>query len=348
MIEVIETTGADNQAWAEYVAAHPDSQLFHEQRWGAAIAAAYGHTTLHLAAKRAGKLVGVLPLTDVKSALFGRSLISGAFAVGGGALADDDAALDALCARAVELGRERRVKYVELRGGRAPRGGEWTEKSGIHAAFQRELPASEDEILPWLPKNRRAQIKKAMRLESEEGASLRLDGRAEEFQPLYAESLRNLGTPVPPVSFFREIMERFGDCAEISLCVASDGAPVAGLLTFWRRDVVAPYYIGATARARALSAFDYLYYLLMRRAIQRGVRIFDYGRSKVGSTHFNTKTYWGFEPTPVVYHVALIGAKELPNLSGANPKFALVSETWKRLPLPVANFAGPMLARHLA
>jgi len=348
MIEVVESTEADNQAWADYVAAHPQSQLFHERRWSAAIGAAYGHETLHLAARREGQIVGVLPLTDVRSALFGRSLISGAFAVGGGALADDEAALDALCARAVELARARNARYIELRGGRAPKSGAWIEKTGIHAAFQRDLPASEAEIPPWLPKNRRAQIKKAMRLESEHGASLRLDGRAEEFHPLYAESLRNLGTPVPPVSLFAAIMDQFGDCAEISLCVASDGAPVAGLLTFWRRDVVAPYYIGATARARALSAFDYLYYQLMRRAIARGIKVFDYGRSKVGSTHFDTKIYWGFEPKPVVYHVALIGAKELPNLSGANPKFALVSNAWKRLPLPVANFAGPILARHLA
>lgn len=347
MIEVVETTVADDQAWADYVAGQPEARLFHERRWGAVIDEAYGHRTLHLAAKRAGRIVGVLPLTDVRSVLFGRSLISGAFAVAGGALADDDEALEALLARAVDLGRARNVQYVELRGGRAPATPLWVQKTGVHAAFQKELPASEDALLPSLPKNRRAQIKKATRLVSELGARLRLDGTADDFQPLYAQSLRNLGTPVPPVALFRAIMDRFRDCAEISL-IEREGSPIAGLLTFWRGGVVSPYYIGGTSEARARFAYDLLYFDLMRRAIARGVRTFDFGRSKIGSTHFDTKTYWGFEPTPVVYHVAMVRAKELPNLSGANPKFALVSEAWKKLPQPVADVAGPMLARHLA
>ncbi|MEQ1929242.1 MAG: FemAB family XrtA/PEP-CTERM system-associated protein [Parvularculaceae bacterium] len=347
MIEIVETTRADDAAWRDYTGRNPEARLFHDRRWGDVIEKAYGHRTVHLAAKRGGRVVGVLPVTDVKSALLGRALISGAFAVAGGALADDDEALGALCGRAHDMGRELGVKYVELRGGGAPANTVWVAKSGIHAAFVRELPATEDGLIPWLPKNRRAQVKKAMRIESEHGASLRSGGTPEEFQPLYAESLRNLGTPVPPMALFREIMTAFADSAEITLCM-KDGAPIAGVLSFWHGGSVAPYYIGGTAEARALFAYDYLYFSLMKEAIARGVRIFDYGRSKIGSTHFDTKTYWGFAPTPVVYQVGLVRAKELPNLSGANPKFALFSDVWKRLPLPVANLAGPILARHLA
>ena len=347
MIEVVETSQADAAAWSAYLERRDDALLFHDRRWGEAIEAAYGHRTIHLAARRGGAVVGVLPLTDVKSALFGRSLISGAFAVGGGALADDQEALDALSARAVAIGRALGVNYVELRGGQRPADPAWAEKTGIYASFTRELPETVEELISWLPKNRRAQVKKAMRIESEQGASLRLGGTASEFQPLYAEALRNLGTPTPPLALFDAIMTRFRDEAEISLAV-KDARPIAGVLAFWRRRSVSPYYIGGTAEGRSLLAYDYLYFQLMKRAIARGVRIFDYGRSKVGSTHFDTKTYWGFQPAPVVYHVALVRAKALPNLSGANPKFAAVSAAWKRLPLPVANFAGPLLARHLA
>jgi hypothetical protein len=95
-----------------------------------------------------------------------------------------------------------------------------------------------------------------------------------------------------------------------------------------------------------MRAYDYLYYSLMRRAVLRGIRTFDFGRSKVGSTHSLTKTYWGFEPQPLLYHVALIRAKEIPNVNPNNPKFARFVELWKKLPLPVANVLGPIAARN--
>lgn len=345
MLEIVEISRAD-AAWAEYVSRRADASLFHDQRWGETIESVYGHRTLHLGARRGGTVVGVLPLTDVRSSLFGRSLISGAFAVGGGVLADDDEAVQALGARALEIGRELGVNYVELRGGRAP-GADWREKTGVYAAFSRELPRAVDDLVLWLPKNRRAQVKKAKRLISEGGARLTYEGTPGEFQPLYAHALRNLGTPTPPVAWFREIKERFGDACEISLLLHHE-KPIAGLVTFWSADAVRPYYIGATPEARHQSAYDLIYFSLMERAVERGVRAFDYGRSKIGSPQFDTKTYWGFSPSPLVYHVALIKARELPNVSGANPKFVALSQTWKKLPLPVANFAGPILARHLA
>ncbi|MEK7265136.1 MAG: peptidoglycan bridge formation protein FemAB, partial [Pseudomonadota bacterium] len=84
----------------------------------------------------------------------------------------------------------------------------------------------------------------------------------------------------------------------------------------------------------------------MRRAVERGGRGFDFGRSKVGSTHFDTKKFWGFEPSPVIYHVGLVRAKAAPNVNPNNPKFARLVEIWRRLPLPVANIIGPIVARN--
>lgn len=345
-IEIGEAGSGDKTAWADYIARRNEASIFHDLAWAETVEGAYGWRAVNLTARRGGKIVGVLPLTDVKSRLFGRSLISSAFAVGGGALADDDAALAALGDRAFDIGAERGVNYVELRGGPAP-DARWREKAGLYASFARAMPDKAEDLIAWLPKNRRAQIKKAMRIESVSGASLRLDGRPEEFLPLYAEALRNLGTPAPSLKFVRLLKEKFGDAAEISLLM-KDGAPIATLLTFWRRDRVLPYYIGGSSAARDLFAYDYLYFSLMKRAVEKGVRQFDFGRSKIGSTHYDTKTYWGFAATPLVYHVGLVRAKTLPNVSGANPKFAALSAAWKRLPLPIANVAGPILARHLA
>jgi FemAB-related protein (PEP-CTERM system-associated) len=345
-ITVAEAAPGDREAWTRYLDASADATLFHDLRWGEAVADAYGYGSVNLVARREGAVVGVLPLTDVRSALFGRSLISTAFAIGGGVVADDAAAHEALAVRALDLGREFGVNYVELRGGPAPAAG-YVEKSGHYVSFSKELPADEEAVLTGLPKNRRHEVRKSERLERNPGFRYRVGGSPREFHRLYADSVRHLGTPVFPQKFPESLAARFGDDMEIAI-VELDGKPAATLLSFWRGARVMPYYIGGTQAARAARAFDYLYFQLMRRAVLRGARIFDFGRSKVGSTHFDTKKYWGFEPSPIVYHVGLVRAKELPNVSPTNPKFALVSAAWRRLPAFLADRAGPLIARHLA
>jgi FemAB-related protein (PEP-CTERM system-associated) len=332
------------EAWTRYVDGRQDATLFHDLRWLEAVKSGYGYRDFNLIARRGGKVCGVLPLTLVASPLLGRSLISTAFAVGGGIVADDEETVRALGARALEIGRDRGVNYVELRGGPAPGDG-YREKAGVYAAFEKEMPADPEAIRQWLPRNRRAEVKKAMRIDEANENSFRTSRRVRDFYKVYAPALRNLGTPVMPQKFLTALKVNFGDDVEIGL-VEHHGEPIAGLFSFWRRDRVMPYYIGADVKARDIRAYDYLYYTLMKRAVARGIRTFDFGRSKIGSTHYDTKTYWGFEPKPLVYHVALVRAKELPNVNPNNPKFERFVEIWKKLPLPVANLIGPFVARN--
>lgn len=343
-IEVADIAEADRPAWRAYVDAHADATLFHDLRWLDAVNSAYGYRNYRLAAKRGERIVGVLPLTLVASPLLGRSLISVAFAVGGGVLGDDEEARCALGVHALDLGRRLKVNYVELRGGPAP-GEDYQAKTGVYAAFAKELPVEPQAILSWLPRSRRAEVRKSLRFEETGESAFRIADSIDEFYRVYAAALRNLGTPVMPKRFVAALKANFGADAEIGL-VEHQGEPVAGLFSFWRENRVMPYYIGAGAKAREIRAYDYLYYTLMRRAAERGVRTFDFGRSKIGSTHFDTKTYWGFEPAPVVHHVALVGAKKLPNVNPNNPKFARFVAAWRRLPLPLANALGPIVARN--
>ena len=345
-VEVEIAAGADHASWTDYLSAAPGATLFHDWRWGEVIADVYGYETLRLVARRAGAVVGVAPLTDVRSPLLGRSLISTAFTVGGGAVADDAGVGEALADAARSLGEARRVSYVELRGGAAAHAG-WIAKQGVYASFEKKLPANADEILAQIPRTRRAEIRKALALAAAGRLSIRHGAGVDEFYPIYARSLRDHGTPAMPRRFIESLAAAFADETEIAL-VSFDGAPVAALLSFWHGERVMPYYVGALDGAREARAFDYLYYQLMRRAVDKGAGVFDFGRSKIGSTHFKTKTYWGFEPAPLTYYVALVRAKTPPNVNPANPKFALAARAWKRLPTPLANAVGPVLARNFA
>ena len=85
----------------------------------------------------------------------------------------------------------------------------------------------------------------------------------------------------------------------------------------------------------------------MRRASERGLRIFDYGRSKRDAGSYRFKKHWGFEPKPLFYEYYLVRAKSVPEVNPLNPRYRLLIEAWKRMPLRVTQILGPIIARNL-
>jgi len=284
-------------------------------------------------------VTGVLPLVHVKSLLFGSSLISTAFAVQGGPLAADGESLSALESEAVRLMEVLRVPVLELRDFSESRA-DWPSKSNLYATFRRELDPSVERNLKLIPRKQRAMVRKGMRNELRS----QIDDGVDQLYRVYSESVRNLGTPVFPKSYFRLLMEEFSGCCDI-VTVTCGRKAAASVLNFYFRDEVLPFYGGGVQEARALAANDFMYWEVMRRACERGCRIFDFGRSKIGTGSYAFKCNWGFEPTPLVYQYRLAPGRSVPDLNPLNPKLALFVAVWKRLPLPVAAWLGPRIVR---
>ncbi len=332
----------DFGVWDEYVLRHPCGSFFHLSGWGKVFHAAYGYEPIYLAAWREGALVGLLPLIDVRAPLLGHSIVSTAFTVGGGPLADDNNVVAALAEAAVSLGVERDVKHVELRGEGYVLDG-WTRVTGKHAFFRMNIPADEQECLSRIPRKRRADLRKALTAEEAGDLAVRHENDIDTFYKLYGRSLRRHGTPVMPKRFIEELAEVFGQRVEVSFADVR-GEPVAALLSFTFKNFVLPCYVGSVDDARARHAHDFLYWTAMRRAAGAGITQFDFGRSQMGSGAYRYKKTWGAAPSPVTHHYRLIRAKTTPNVSPNNPKFKAFSKAWSKLPLPVANKLGPMLA----
>ncbi|HZT52716.1 MAG TPA: FemAB family XrtA/PEP-CTERM system-associated protein [Stellaceae bacterium] len=332
----------DAPEWERFAAAAPDATFFHRLPWRDVVERGLGHRGHYRCAWRGERLVGILPLFHVRSRLFGSALVSVAFAVYGGIVAADPAAAAALAADAAALGASLGVDHVELRHV-APSTIGWKTKSDFYFTFCRRLAPARDANLKAIPRKKRADLRKAIdnpALRVEVGTDL------DTFFRIYAESVRNLGTPVLPRRFYAAIVAGFGDAVELSAVHGPDG-PVAALMTFYFRDRVMPYYGGATPAARPLHAYDLLYWSLMERAVERGATLFDFGRSKRGTGAYDYKTYWGFEPEPLHYDFHLVRGGDLPDVNPLNPKYRLMIETWRRLPLPIANALGPIVARQL-
>jgi hypothetical protein len=122
---------------------------------------------------------------------------------------------------------------------------------------------------------------------------------------------------------------------------------LSSVLSFYFRDEVLPYYAGDAVAARELAANDFKYWALMQHAWRRGARLFDYGRSKIGTGPYSFKKNWGFTPQPLSYEFQLLAAQELPQHNPNNPKYQLMIRAWRRLPLWLVNRIGPPIVRNL-
>jgi FemAB-related protein (PEP-CTERM system-associated) len=119
------------------------------------------------------------------------------------------------------------------------------------------------------------------------------------------------------------------------------------VLSFYFRDEVLPYYAGEVEAARDLAANDFKYWELLRRACERGLCSFDFGRSKRGTGAFAFKKNWGLEPMPLAYEYCLYRREHIPEHNPLNPRYRVLMALWRRLPIPVANLVGPHLVKGL-
>ena len=327
-------------AWDAFVRAQPDGTFFHLSGWKTVLERAFGHRTHYVVAESVGKIRGVLPLAQVKSVLFGNALVSTPFCVYGGILASDPQAAQALEARACALARELGVDYLEMRN-RRRRHPDWPSKD-LYVTFRKDISDDAETNMLAIPRKQRAMVRKGI----QKGLEPEIDATVDRHYAMYSESLRNLGTPVFSRRYLEVLKDTFGDDCEI-LTVTHEGEPVTSVLSFYFRDEVLPYYGGGTLAARPVAGNDFMYWAVMERARERGLRIFDYGRSKRGTGAFDFKRYWGFEPEPLYYEYFLVRAREVPNLSPTNPKYQRLIELWRKLPLWVTQRVGPPVAKYL-
>lgn len=328
-----------------YVRAHGDATPFHLSGWGRAVARGCGQTNHYLVARNGAAITGLLPMTAVHSPLFGRALVSSAFAVGGGVLADDSATGQALIDAALDVAERRSCPTVELRGGpMAPRDG-WHLDTDSYLGFVRDLAENDQAELLAIPRKQRAEVRRALGLDLvvETG---RGDRDRTAHYAVYSESVRNLGTPVFPRALFEAVLDEYGDEADI-LTVRHDGVAIASVLSLYWRGTVMPYWGGGTATARHWRANDLMYYALMNHARARGCTRFDFGRSKAGTGPAAFKRNWGFEGAPLAYAKHAADGETPRDINPLNPKYRLQVALWQKLPLALANRLGPLIARGL-
>jgi FemAB-related protein (PEP-CTERM system-associated) len=326
-----------------FVIAHPDGTVFHRPQWSLAVERGTGQRAFYLVAERAGAIVGLLPLTMIRSALFGNALVSAGFGTGGGILADAAAPVRALAEAGWSMAERFGCPSLELRGGPFPP--EWTLQEGVYSNFARDLPGGEAALFDALPRRQRAEVRRARDFGLIASADAD-DRHLKAHFRVYGESVRNLGTPVFPGRLFVSMVEAFEGEADIVM-IWKDDRPLASLLTFYFKGVCQPYWGGGTAEAREYRANDLVYFEAMRRGLDRGCTRADFGRSKVGTGPWKRKKIWDFEERPLVYATRTAAGGSSREVNPLSPKYRLQVAAWQKLPLWLANRIGPVIARGL-
>jgi FemAB-related protein (PEP-CTERM system-associated) len=335
-------TGADAPAWDAYVAAHPDASAYHAWSWRRVFEQAFDHECVYLAARRDGALTGVLPLVAFRSLLFGRFLVSLPFFNYGGLLAGDEGARRALVEAAGEAARERGARHVELR--HVARQCEALPFRQHKVAMTLELAGTEDAQWKALDNKVRNQVRKAQKAGcvAETGGAELVD----DFYEVFARNMRDLGTPVYGLQLFDETFRAAPEACRVTL-VRLGGRPVAAAITIDHRAGTENPWASSLREHRALCPNMLLYWEMLRGAIARGLRVFDFGRSTPDEGTFHFKRQWGAVPTPLHWEYVLLAGGALPDHSPANPRFAKAIALWQSLPLWLANAAGPSIVRHI-
>jgi len=329
------------ERWNNFVFACPEATFFHRAEWQQIIHQVFRHPTFFLYAEIAGEIVGVLPLAHVNSRLFGNALVSLPFAVYAGIASNNPEAIAGLEAEAKQLAQKLGVDHLEFRNV-AAKHADWPTQD-LYVTFRKEiLPEVEANMLA-IPRKQRAMVRKGIK----NGLRSEIDHRTDRFFSVFADNVHRHGTPALPKRYFDTLLEVFGNDCQILTITSHEGKLLSSVLSFYFRDEVLPYYAGDDEAARELAANDFKYWELMRRSCEQGLRIFDYGRSKIGTGPYAFKKNWGFEPQPLHYEYCLYKRDSIPQNNPNNAKYKLFIEAWRRMPIGLANWLGPHIVRNL-
>lgn len=331
------------KAWDAFVRAHPQGSVYHLWQTRQVIERAFGHNTHYLCAlDKGGSLIGLLPLVELSSRLFGHFVVSVPFFNYGGVLANNQETAKALIDEARQWSTSVGARHVELRH---------LTDSGLG------LPARTDKVSFWLDlpedpdilwKSFKPKIRAQVRRPESEAPVIKFGGAEllDHFYQVFAINMRDLGTPVYSKHFFKAFLEGMGKQATVAV-VYLDHRPVGGAILLGYEGQLEIPWASTRREVNKLGINMWMYWQILHFAITHNYRRFDFGRCSQESGTYKFKQQWGAKPVQLVWEYLLNGEEALPQLNPHNPKFRLLVAVWQRLPVWLTRILGPGIVKNL-
>ncbi|MAE65098.1 MAG: hypothetical protein CMJ18_12580 [Phycisphaeraceae bacterium] len=322
----------------------PQACAEHDPRWLHVLRGALGHEPYMLVARdEAGDVCGYLPAALVAGRLFGRFLVSLPYLNRAGVVADDPDAAAQLVDAAIDLARSLDVRYLELRHV-AP-----VEHDGLPRRRDEKhlmlLDLPDDPEALW--KSVGPKVRNQVRKGDKQALELDWGGRelVDAFYRVFSVNMRDLGTPVYPRRLFELILEHLGDEAELAV-VRRQGMPIAAAILVHGAGETAVPSASSLRRYNATNANMWMYHKLLDRAIERGSRRFDFGRSSEGTGTYRFKKQWGAKPHQTVWQYHLRYG-DVDAVRPDSPRYRRRIATWQKLPVWVTRLVGPSIVKNI-
>jgi serine/alanine adding enzyme len=337
---MVTCTAADAAQWDAFVHRTPSASSYHRWKWQIVFARVFGWRSFYLAASENGCIRGILPIIWQRN-WRGNYLSSMPHLKGGGVVSDNSEVRERLLHHAIELTQSVGASYLELRHSSDHKLGLPSRDDKVDAVLP--LDPDPERMLLMLDKKTRNLVRKSLTY----GMSAVFGGREllDEFYGVYCHNMRDLGSPAYAQNFFSEILKAFPD--DVHLCVVRErDDTVAAAFAIGFRDTIEIAWASSYRKYLALKPNMFLYWNLLCFAAERDYRLFDFGRSSVGSGPLQFKLQWGARVVPLHWEYWLPGGGAAPH--GHDSRMQFASRIWQRLPLAVTNALGPRLMPYIS
>ena len=343
-IKLLESFEQLENTWDAYIKHHPQSSIYHSQIFLNTISHTFGHKLKLLIAtdNTSNNIVGLVPIVEQKSPLFGHLWTSIPFVNYGGILADNAEIEKELLKKAKSFAFEAGVKQIEIRG-LYQRPCDWkinTDK----ASMWLKLPADSDTLLKSFKAKLRSQINKGYT----EQVSIRI-GKSEllsDFYAVFSRNMRDLGTPVYSIKLFKNILESLAYNAHIVM-VYFEGKPASCAFLIRSENRMEIPWASTIREYNQHNLNMVLYWEVLKLSCKNGCEIFDFGRSSIDASTYRFKKQWGSLPIQHYWYSNSPDAQESSGVNPNNPKYQLMIRVWQRLPVWLANLIGPHIVKYI-
>lgn len=301
-------------------------------------------------------IVGVLPLILTKSLIFGTFLTSIPFFNYGGIFAENEDIKKLLLENAVKVGKRIGAKSIQLRDS-AP-------TPFLDEIEHVSLNKHKAHMIYALPQNKetfgegnakqRAKLKSQAHLVLRKSSEIGFDvetrfGHIEllnDFYYVFSRHMRDLGTPVYSKEWFRSVLNELSESNSTLSVTYINKKPAAVAFLVADGAYMTVPWASSLKKHNKLSLNTYQYWKILSYAQSLGVKNFDFGRSTINEGTYRFKLQWGAKPNVCYwYNIPLTKQKKIDSLSPSNPKFNLLIQVWKRLPLIISNTLGPVIVK---
>jgi FemAB-related protein (PEP-CTERM system-associated) len=331
-LEIMEAAASDAARWNGFVEQADGGSTFHRWEWRDVYRDCYGHDAPYLVAQRDGAVAGVLPLVRVKSLIFGHYLVSLPYVSYGGPLGDAEAQR-ALSAQAARIANG--AKLVELRS-RTPIATELTPVTRKITVVLDLVPGDYDATFKRFDSKLRSQVRRG----DKEGVVVRFGrDQAAAYHRVFAEHMRDLGSPAHGLPFFERLADALGERAWIGVAYLGE-EPVAAGFGIENGSEVEISWASALRRHQKISPNMTLYGAFIRRACERGFAAFNFGRCTEGSGTHKFKKQWGSRDEPLTWYQAGARGGESAPPNPDQGAYGMAVKVWQKLPLGLTTPLG--------